>query len=436
MKLIPFSIALGGVLALGGWASAQQAPPGVEPLARGPVHEGYAEAVDLQPLPTPAVPKAPPAPLQEMPPDQKPAGDNVIWIPGYWGWDADRNDFVWVSGFWRVPPPGKTWVPGSWRQVSGGWQWTHGLWAQPEQTQLQYVPAPPAPVESGPSVPAPQLDCIFVPGTWVYKTTWAWRPGYWIDPRPGYVWVPARYRWTPAGYVFLDGYWDYALAGRGLLFAPVYVPRVVYARPFVWTPTVAISYQSLFGALFVYRPAGHYYYGDYFAPRYVSTGFVPWIDFRLGRFSYDPLYGYYHSYYARHDAVWARDLREVYVGRARGLPVERIAVTNVTVRQTVTAPLLAPAVRVGPLVGGLKPVTAEQRVYHQQIARQYEGVAVQRRQREEELLVRPPVGGPGGPRSVRLDLPKTAVVVAPAELRHPPPPSRHLNPPSRPDRPR
>lgn len=33
-----------------------------------------------------------------LPPDQKPEGDDVAWIPGYWAWDDERNDFLWVSG--------------------------------------------------------------------------------------------------------------------------------------------------------------------------------------------------------------------------------------------------------------------------------------------------------------------------------------------------
>ena len=52
------------------------------------------------------VPKQPPDPIPEVPPDQKPEAENAQWLPGYWAWDEDRKDFIWVSGFWRVPPPG------------------------------------------------------------------------------------------------------------------------------------------------------------------------------------------------------------------------------------------------------------------------------------------------------------------------------------------
>ena len=75
------------------------------------------------------------------------------------------------------------------------------FWAVAGANQLNYLPAPPAPVDQGPSVPAPDATSVFAPGVWVYKTsTFAWRPGYWTAFRPSLVWVPAHYVWTPAGY--------------------------------------------------------------------------------------------------------------------------------------------------------------------------------------------------------------------------------------------
>src|SRR5262249_39633132 len=106
--------------------SAQPPPPqenpvgqqeGVEVLARGPVHEAFAEPSIRGPRPTPVVPKKPPEAIEELPPDQKPEGNNVQWIPGYWAWDDDRNDFLWVSGIWRDIPPGQQWVPGHWESA-------------------------------------------------------------------------------------------------------------------------------------------------------------------------------------------------------------------------------------------------------------------------------------------------------------------------------
>src|SRR5687768_3068923 len=82
----------------------------MEVLSRGPVHEAFAEPVVFDPTPGLVVPKQPPEAIEELPPDDKPEGDNVAWISGYWAWEEDRDDFIWISGFWRVMPPGRQWV--------------------------------------------------------------------------------------------------------------------------------------------------------------------------------------------------------------------------------------------------------------------------------------------------------------------------------------
>lgn len=108
-------------------ANADKPEAGVEVLTRGPVHEAYAQPTDATAQPGIVVPKRPPDPIAELPPDEKPSGDNVQWLPGYWAWDSDRSDFLWVSGFWRATPPGRKWVPGHWTAVEGGWQWVTGF---------------------------------------------------------------------------------------------------------------------------------------------------------------------------------------------------------------------------------------------------------------------------------------------------------------------
>src|SRR5437899_1931384 len=73
---------------------------GIEVQTRGPVHEAYAQPSLASPEPGPVIPNRPPEPVPEEPPDQKPEGDHVQWVPGYWAWDVDRQDFLWVSGIW------------------------------------------------------------------------------------------------------------------------------------------------------------------------------------------------------------------------------------------------------------------------------------------------------------------------------------------------
>ena len=208
---------------------------GVEVLARGPVHEAYAEPTDGRPEPGPIVAKQPPDPVDELAPDQKPEGDQVEWIPGYFAWDDEASDFTWVSGFWRNPPPGRDWTPGHWQEVDGGWQWAPGFWAASDIQAVEYLPPPPPSIDNGASVPAPDETSTYVPGCWIYRETrYFWRPGYWVEFRPDWCWIPDRYSWTPTGYLFIAGYWDHPLVDRGLLFAPVRFDRELLFGQCLW----------------------------------------------------------------------------------------------------------------------------------------------------------------------------------------------------------
>src|SRR5262249_30920617 len=144
---------------------------GMEPQTRGPVHEAFAAPTDSTPRPTPIVPKQPPDPVEEMPPDQKPEGTNVQWVAGYWAWDEDTHDFLGISGSWRDGPPDRVWTPGYWAQADGGWQWVAGYWAVATQAEaaaeIEYLPPPPPSIEAGPSAPPPDANSIYVPGSWI-----------------------------------------------------------------------------------------------------------------------------------------------------------------------------------------------------------------------------------------------------------------------------
>jgi hypothetical protein len=124
-----------------------EAEDGVEVLTRGPVHEAFAETVIFDPEPGHMAPKAPPVAIEEVPPDQRPEGANVAWVSGYWAWDDERTDFLWVSGIWRALPPGRQWVSGYWGRSGQGAQWTSDYWAdakaEPESEQPKVEPKAP-----------------------------------------------------------------------------------------------------------------------------------------------------------------------------------------------------------------------------------------------------------------------------------------------------
>jgi hypothetical protein len=97
-----FSAGLGWVAALAAQDGPAGTKAGVEVLTRGPVHEAFAETVTFDPEAGIVVTKAPAASIEELPPEQRPEGTNVEWIPGYWAWDDEHNDFLWVSGGCRT----------------------------------------------------------------------------------------------------------------------------------------------------------------------------------------------------------------------------------------------------------------------------------------------------------------------------------------------
>jgi hypothetical protein len=286
----------------------------IEIQARGLIHEAFAQPIGSQPAPGPLVAKQPPPPVPEEPPEYQPKGDNLQWIPGYWAWDADRNDFLWISGTYRDAPGGRSYVPGYWEQTNDGWRWVSGFWAPANQAQLPYVPQPPEPLLNGPSVPAPGQDYSYVPGYWFYKETqFVWRPGYYTPCRLGMVWIPPRYIWTPGGFIFVSGYWDYPLEDRGLLFAPVYFSRPLWATPgWCWRPQYVVGCGPLLDSLFIDARYGHYRFGDYYGNGYVQRGIHPWHAFGPQRF--DPLYGYY-GWQNRGNKGWQTGLAQVHDAR-------------------------------------------------------------------------------------------------------------------------
>lgn len=285
-------------------ARAQQpppvdAPPGgaqadsdFEVYNRGPLHEAFATPNTNDPVQGRIIERQPPEPIDEVPPEEKPEGDNVQWIPGYWAFDDDLNDFLWVSGVWRDVPPGRTWVPGYWADVGQGYQWVPGMWADADVDQVTYLPEPPESQEHGPSSPSPGEGYFWVPGNWqYYDTGYRWQPGYWAPHQRDWIWVPACYTYTPRGYVYVPGYWDYQMAYRGLAFAPVYFPRYSYGGPFA--PTVALnSWGNLMLHLFVNPGYGRYYFGNYYGSSFANSGFLPFYAYQQN-YGYDPLFSYY-----------------------------------------------------------------------------------------------------------------------------------------------
>jgi hypothetical protein len=462
------------LLSSSGPSEAQEAPPpnplGPDVLARGPVHEAYAEPTTSVGVPGPVVVKEPPAPIEEAPPEQKPAGDHVVWIPGYWSWEGETSDYLWVSGFWRAMPPGRTWTPGHWQRAANGWQFVSGFWAKAEAIETEYLPAPPATLDRGPSTPAPVATSTYVPGIWVYQTNrYLWRPGYWVAYRAGWVWTPSFYRWTPGGYIYVAGFWDVPLLERGLLFAPVRYVRPVYLTPgYVFRPAFVIQPDFLVGALFVRVGRPVFCFGNYFEPAYRTT-YVSWMSYRVNRFVVDVNFSYYRAAYVK-NPDWERNLVTLYRGRFEGTIVrppvtlveQRRVINNITVNRTtnvvvtknvnithlqnvsVLQPIskassihvtamasLAggrPGAAVAPAVSRevrFERVSKERLVEERKAVTRYNTIARERRAAEATAIKRPPAVGVA-PVRVKATLPREtpAARVIHHPVKPPPPPSR------------
>lgn len=267
---------------------------------RGPIHEAYAEVYEANPQPGLLVMKKSPQPIDEVPPNIKPEGQDIVWISGYWAWDDENQDFMWVSGIWRKPPPGLEWVPGYWAEVDGGYRWVSGFWGRPGD-DIAYREPPPESRDQQMILDSGANDQFWVPGSWDWQNNqYVWSDGYYAPYQQNWCWVPVRWRWTPRGYIRLAGYWDFRPTVRAMLFAPVVFRPGVLLRPrFVYTPRVVVDPWIALNHFWLRPGYGHYYFGNYYGANYARFGFTPYASyFRVGG-HWDPIFSYYQSYYRR-----------------------------------------------------------------------------------------------------------------------------------------
>ncbi|MBN9120879.1 MAG: hypothetical protein J0I06_17300 [Planctomycetes bacterium] len=216
-------------------------------VERGPIHEGFAEPGAQVRGKGITAPKAPPAPVNEVPPLPRPEGANVRWVPGYWQWDADRTDFVWVCGLYRNAPPERAWEPGRWKDVKQQWTYFPGYWRPADNKPLPTnLPEPPAPKEEAPTAPTGNPNAMWVPGVWLHKGgKFEWQPGYWPAGSGTMIWQQGQYVQTETGFAFVPGHWDYPLEERGELYSPVYFsPAQRAKRGWAYRPEYVLSFGS------------------------------------------------------------------------------------------------------------------------------------------------------------------------------------------------
>lgn len=287
-----------------------------EVQTRGPVNEAFAQPVTIEENDGLTVPKAPPADIDETPPAERPVGEQFTWIPGYWAWDSERNEHIWISGCWRAVPPGKYWVSGYWAKVQSGYRWVPGFWAISSEREIEYLPPPPKVTYIEPQGPE-NSDMIWVPACYYWSHgRYTLREGYWLQAREDWVWVPSHYVWTPRGYIFVRGHWDYPLVRRGVLFAPVYFRGNIYGgHRLSYSLSIAIDLGSFEFGLFTRPGYRHYYFGDYYDDFYIGIGIFPWFECMSRHTWYDPIYMHDHWRHRRDNRDWRNHERREYERR-------------------------------------------------------------------------------------------------------------------------
>jgi len=285
-------------------------------LMQAPLHEAFAEVVTGEFGPNPVVARQPPEAIEEIPPQFKPDGDHVLWIDGYWWWDEEREDFIWISGVYRDAPIGQRWIAGYWHQEPTGFRWVNGFWYSEEAQELTYLPQPPSSLEVGPAMPMPSDAHYYLPGQWNFvQERYVWQPGFYTPIVDDLVWVPGCYVWTPGGHIFRPGYWDRPFVNRGVVFAPIHFRRPIFLQPgFRYQPTFLIDTSfGLLPHLFVRPNCRMYYFGSWYGDRFLRRGFQPWAlqnQFRWRANRFDPLFHFYNSPFLFHQNQpvlgWAR----------------------------------------------------------------------------------------------------------------------------------
>ena len=105
--------------------------------------------------------------------------------------------------------------------------------------------------------------------------------------------------WTPGGYVFVDGYWDYQMSARGVMFAPV----IMHTRTARFRPSIVMDIGRFHMHWFVRPRYGHYYFGDYYDSHYRQHHHIYSHHHFHVNIGYDPFFAYNHVHYRHHHGI-------------------------------------------------------------------------------------------------------------------------------------
>ena len=389
----------------------------------------------------PSFAKEPPQPIQEMPPDQKPAGQNIQWIPGYWAGTSRATTSSGSAASGASRRPIVSGFPATGTKSTGATSGSRepGFRSVRETRAKPAVVLAPAPAEPrsrsqhAPALSQRELDSRLL----VLASVGIRLAARILGGRPAQLDLDARALCLDPEWLSLRaGYWDLPVANRGLMFAPVYYPQPVYAQPnFVFTPSIGIVGSAVTANLFVQASTNQYMFGNFYAQNFVSVGITPWFSFSFATgppLFYDPLFSYYAVINVRQNPGWVAAVREQYVLRRDRVELRppntyieqtRIIERNVNITRNVTVvdhrELAMPLSRLAadPVAGrGMRMVKveeAERQQFRQQVAQLHQ-FREQRVQQEREGARARAAGGAAAQRPRPMNLPHSPIASHPA----------------------
>ena len=111
------------------------------------------------------------------------------------------------------------------------------------------------------------------------------RAGRALEARPTFGSI-----WTPFGWIFASGYWDYYWPSRGLLYPALYFGFQFPYLGYIHHPYYCLRVNPLANGLYVNPLASHYYYGNYAGANFRQWGLQPWANYSAR--AYDPIFAH------------------------------------------------------------------------------------------------------------------------------------------------
>jgi hypothetical protein len=207
-----------------------------------------------------------------------------------------------------------------------------------------------------------------------------------------------------------------------------------------YRPRFVVQANFLTGSLFVRLRSNHYYFGDYFDPHYSGLGYTSWVDFRIGRNHYDPLYAHLR-WENRKNPRWEHELHSLYAGRRAGeIPrpprtlvqqntvvqnIKNQNIQNVNVQNVTVLASLKEVKQTNPNVK-LQDVPPAKLDEQKKNAQQFRELTKERRKISEQVIARgSPLATPDKSVAapVKVDLPKARPTVPISTVKAPEPPA-------------